>query len=108
MADTTRLPWPVPAGLTPRQITAGLHAEIAAMSPGHAALAATFEAISSLPPAWDPAEEAAAARTAWLERAGQYAVLRSGLTQEAAARQFGICSRTARNYEVALRTGGTP
>ena len=93
--------------LSAAQITARLHAEIAAKSPEHAALVAAFEALPGLPPAWDPAEEAAAKRTAWLERAAEYAALRSlDLTQEAAARHLRVCVRTAQNYEAALKTGG--
>jgi hypothetical protein len=89
-----------------RRIVAELHKQIAAKSPEHAALVAAFEALPSLPPAWDPAEEAAARRAAWLEQAERLAGFRErGLTQVAAARRIGVCERTAKNYEAALKAG---
>lgn len=97
---------PDAAGLSPGEIVARLHREIASMSPEHAALVAAFEALPGLPPAWDPAEEAAARKAAWLERAGEYAALRPGLTQVSAGHRLGVCERTAQNYDAAFRMGG--
>ena len=101
MAETTTLPWPVPADLTPRQVAAWLHAEIAAKSPEHAALVAAFEAIPRQPERSLPSpRHLARAGSPRYRRLSIYAAvrLRGGGEREAAMRA-GICRDSRPQYE---------
>ena len=102
-----------PGELSPREIVARLHAEIAALSPEHAALVAEYEALPPRPAKsrgfWVPGEPSpasAALMRGRRERAGRYArLVASGLGRKAAARRTGVAARTARQYERDIRDG---
>ena len=91
-----------PEELSPREIVARLHAEIAALSPGHAALVAAFEQRPRKPgypirAARRPAGYRSAAR---LRRLAVYSSLRlSGSGLKAAARRAGLRPDIGRQYE---------
>jgi lambda repressor-like predicted transcriptional regulator len=97
-------------GLTPAQIVAALHAEIAAMSPERAALVAEWDAMraglraaqeSGLAPV--PRPGAVAVVAYHQDRVRRYRELReAGLSLAQAAEQLGVSPRTAENY------GGRP
>jgi hypothetical protein len=98
-----------PDVLSPREIVAGLHAEIAALSPEHAELVAEYQALprrerTRYSP--EPRPASIAVREKRRERAGRYVRLReSGLGKKAAARRAGIAVRTASQYELDIRDG---
>ena len=98
----------------PREIVARLHAEIAAMSPEHAALVADFDALPTKPgyPLRAARRPAGGRSRARLRRLTVYTALRlDGHGQKAAARRTGISQSIGRQYEadfLATLAGGTP
>ena len=93
-----------PEELSPQEIVAALHAEIAALSPGHAALVAEYEALPRR--RRGPRPPRAAVMRSTQERMGTYARWRaSGLGKKAAARRTGIAVRTASRYEQDISDG---
>ena len=102
-----------PEELTPREIVARLHAEMAAQSPRLATLIAEYEALPPRPAKsrgfWVPGEPSpasAALRRGRRERADRYMrLLDSGLGRHAAARRTGIAAHTAYRYERDIRLG---
>jgi hypothetical protein len=90
--------------MTPREIVALLHAEIAARSPEHAALVAAWDAMRAaarLPDAAAPVPRpGSAAVVAYRQdRVRAYRdMLGQGLTPEQAAERLGISPRTAETY----------
>jgi hypothetical protein len=88
---------------TPREIVAALHAEIAARSPGHAALVAAFEQIPRKPRTPIRVPRRPAVTSPHRRRMEFYTALRlSGTGKKAAARQAGIVHHTGRRYEADL------
>lgn len=94
-------------GPSPEEVLAGLHAEIAAKSPGHARLVARYEEIRAAQPR--PAAPFPAERLARLARLEAYGRHRdAGLDRAEAAARTGISVRTAEKYEAAWRAGAPP
>jgi hypothetical protein len=102
---------PIPGEPTPREIVTRLHAEIAAKSPGHAALVSMFTRLCGGPPSWDPdgdyAEDrvrttrgAKASREKWRE------LRLAGVSKADARTELGVSVRTAGRYENWLETAG--
>lgn len=92
---------------SPRQIVAGLHAEIAAKSPELAALVADYEKYAGVIAAWDPVEDLAVIPDGPLDRREKMQVwvqLRDkGMSVKEAAASLGIDERTGRRWETELR-----
>lgn len=98
----------VPEILSPRQIVAGLHRQIAGLSPSHAALVEAFEALPRPDePQWDVDEEASVKRTrsmvARRDRVAEYTELRKTLSREEAGDRMGLKWRTTYDYEAGMR-----
>lgn len=92
---------PDAAGLSPGEIVARLHREIASMSPEHAALVAAFEQIPRRParPLREPRRPASCSGPR-LKRLTVYSALRlSGASGKAAARKAGVSQRSGQQYE---------
>lgn len=103
---STRPAWPVPDDATPAQIVAGLHAEIAAMGPGSAALVAAFEALPRRRYLMAGPRPPARPGTVRWRRLTVYSSLRlGGACSKAAARKAGIGPRSGQQYEADFLAG---
>jgi hypothetical protein len=103
----------VPEILSPRQIVAGLHRQIAGLSPSHAELVRQFEALPRPDePQWDAGEEASAkharSQVARRDRLAEYAELRKSMSREEAGNWMGLKWRTTYDYEQDCRAGNWP
>lgn len=104
---TVREVQPDPGVLSPREIVRRIHQEIAAKSPAHAALVASFEA------GWERpllgGADVHLQKRARLWRLREYAALRArNVSREEAARLLGIAEKTAENYDSDIRHGRLP
>lgn len=94
--------------LSPREIVAGLHAEIAGKSPEHAALVAAYQdtrAARKIPAGQPQVFPRSPYQPRRLRLAAYTALREAGNTPKAARLALGICPRTAVRYEAAMKEG---